>query len=76
MFSTGCGERQQPVIVAVDTSCEKYRHISATPEQISIIERFWSVMESWARQVAAHNKEYDGDCLKPAPAASRFGGPK
>lgn len=62
MFSTACADRPPPV-VSGDLSCERFRHISADDEQRGVINANWRIMESWARQVAAHNEEYDKDCL-------------
>jgi hypothetical protein len=56
-----------PPIVSADTSCERFRHISATPAQIKVYQDNWEVMESYADQVLAHNVEYDGKCLGVAP---------
>lgn len=56
------------LVVSGDLSCERFRHISATDEQRGLIEKYWSIMESWARQVAGHNIEYDKDCLNPPKA--------
>lgn len=72
---TAC-DKAAPPVVSGDLSCERFRHISATEEQIGLIRQYWSVMESWARQVFAHNQEYDKDCLKPPEPAKKFGGPK
>lgn len=50
-----------------DTSCERFRHISATEAQRAAIKADWGLWESYAIQIAAHNVEYDGNCLKPKP---------
>jgi hypothetical protein len=49
---------------SADTSCERFRHISATPAQIKVYQDNWEVMESYADQILSHNIEYDGHCLK------------
>lgn len=57
-----------PPIVSADTSCERFRHISATDAQIRIFADNWAEMESYADQVVAHNVEYDKHCLQePKP---------
>lgn len=61
-FSTACGSAPPPV-VSGDLSCERFRHISADDAQLGVISQNWTIMESWARQVAGHNEEYDKDCL-------------
>lgn len=53
-----------PPIVSADTSCERFRHISATDAQIRIFADNWAEMESYADQVVAHNVEYDKHCLQ------------
>jgi hypothetical protein len=60
MFSTGCA-KDAPV-VSGDLSCERFRHISADEQQRGIIAGNWTVMESWARQIASHNEVYDEAC--------------
>lgn len=60
MSSTGCAE---PPVVSGDLSCERFRHISADEAQRAVVAQNWTVMESWARQIAGHNEEYDKDCL-------------
>lgn len=62
---SACADK--PPIVSADTSCERFRHISATPAQIKVYQDNWEVMESYADQVLAHNIEYDGKCLGVAP---------
>lgn len=59
----GCGDRQPVFKVTADTACEKYRHISASDEQIEVFTKNWGVMKSYAQQVAAHNVVFDKDCL-------------
>lgn len=56
-----------PPIISGDTSCERFRHISATPAQIKVYQDNWEVMESYADQVVSHNLEYDKSCLGVAP---------
>jgi formylmethanofuran dehydrogenase subunit A len=53
-----------PLIISADTSCERFRHISATPAQIKVFSDNWEVMESYADAVVAHNITYDEHCLK------------
>ena len=59
-FSTSCAS---PPVVSGDLSCERFRHISATPFQIEIIARNYDAMETWVEAIAAHNIEYDKWCL-------------
>jgi len=66
---TACAERAPVFKVTADTACEKYRHISASDEQIEVFTRNWVVMKPYAQQVAAHNATYDRDCLAPKPGA-------
>lgn len=65
---SGCGRAEPPVVTA-DTSCESFRHISATDAQIGVFRDNWSVMETYADQIIAHNMEYDRKCL-PSDGAS------
>src|SRR5688572_9778608 len=60
MLSTGCG--RDPPVVSGDLSCERFRHISADDAQRAVVAQNWTVLESWARQIASHNEEYDKDC--------------
>ncbi len=62
LFSTSCAS---PPVVSGDLSCERFRHISATPFQIDIISKNYEALETFAEQVAAHNVEYDRACLEP-----------
>lgn len=66
---SGCGSQGPTFKVTADTSCEKYRHISASDEQIEVFTKNWGVMKSYAQQVAAHNAVFDKDCLAPKPGA-------
>ena len=65
MLSSGCGKA--PVIISADTSCERFRHISANDEQRAAIKADWGLWETFARQIADHNDEYDAACLKDPP---------
>jgi hypothetical protein len=56
-----------PPIISADTSCERFRHISATPAQIKVYQDNWEVMETYADQIVSHNLEYDRHCLGVAP---------
>ncbi len=56
-----------PPIISGDTSCERFRHISATPAQIKVYQDNWEVMESHADQLVSHNISYDSHCLGVAP---------
>lgn len=56
-----------PPIISGDTSCERFRHISATPAQIRVFADNWEVMEPYADQIVSHNVTYDGHCLGVAP---------
>ena len=62
LLLAGCAEK--PLIVSADTSCEKFRHISATDEQIKVFADNWAVMESYADAIITHNLVYDAACLK------------
>ena len=62
LLLTACADK--PPIVSADTSCERFRHISATDAQIKVFADNWEVMESYADQAVAHNIAYDGHCLK------------
>jgi hypothetical protein len=53
-----------PPIISGDTSCERFRHISATPAQIKVFADNWEVMEPYADQIVSHNVEYDAHCLR------------
>ncbi len=57
------GACSSPPVVSGDLSCERFRHVSASIEQIKFIEANYAIMETWATQIAAHNTEYDRDCL-------------
>lgn len=65
--ASGCADRPPPPIVSADTSCERFRHISANDAQIKVFTDNWEVMESYADQVIEHNIEYDKKCLGPEP---------
>jgi hypothetical protein len=56
-----------PPVISGDTSCERFRHISATPAQIKVFADNWEVMETYADQLVSHNLEYDRHCLGVAP---------
>jgi hypothetical protein len=60
-----CGSN--PPVISGDTSCERFRHISATPAQIKVFADNWEVMETYADSVVSHNIEYDRHCLGVAP---------
>jgi hypothetical protein len=60
---SGCADDRAPVTV-VDTSCDRFRHISANDAQIEVFKSNWDVMESYADQVVAHNIEFDKSCLE------------
>jgi hypothetical protein len=65
---SGCGSRPK-VEVSADTSCEVFRHIGANDAQIGVFRDNWTVMESYADQIIAHNMEYDKRCTSPGGAA-------
>jgi hypothetical protein len=65
LLLSACGSN--PPIISGDTSCERFRHISATPAQIKVFADNWEVMETYADAVVAHNIEYDRHCLGVAP---------
>jgi hypothetical protein len=52
------------VIVSADTSCERFRHISADDDQRAAIKADWGLWETFARQIAAHNEVYDAACAE------------
>lgn len=51
-------------MISADTSCERFRHISANDEQRAAIKADWGLWESFARQVASHNDAYDEQCAE------------
>ena len=65
MSSSGCA--RAPVIISADTSCERFRHISANDEQRAAIKADWGLWETFARQVATHNEVYDAQCTAVQP---------
>lgn len=69
MSLSGC---DSPPVVSGDLSCERFRHISATDSQRAHAVANYDLLESWLRQIVAHNDEYDKDCLSP-PAADPKG---
>lgn len=66
LLLSACAPQLPPV--SADTSCERFRHISATDAQIKVFADNWEVMESYADSVVAHNIEYDKHCLSGPPA--------
>ena len=62
LLLSACADK--PPIVSADTSCERFRHISATDAQIKVFADNWDVMESYADQIVSHNVEYEAQCLK------------
>lgn len=63
LFTTMLAACSSPPVVSGDLSCERFRHISATAQQIQLLSDHYDVMESWAIQIAEHNTEFDKDCL-------------
>ena len=61
----GCAEKA-PIMVSGDLSCERFRHISASDEQIAALKPLRAILRSWLEQIAAHNTEYDKDCVGTA----------
>lgn len=57
----------KPPMPTADTSCERFRYVSANDAQIRVFEQNWDVMESYADQVIANNIEYQRHCLGVAP---------
>lgn len=55
------------MIISADTSCERFRHISANDEQRAAIKADWGLWETFARQVATHNDVYDAACTSAEP---------
>ncbi len=62
---TGCGSG--PVVVSTDTSCTRFRHISATDSQRAFMSSDWPLWQSLGVQIAEHNTEFDKTCLAPKP---------
>jgi sugar (pentulose or hexulose) kinase len=62
LLLSACADK--PPIVSADTSCERFRHISANDAQIKVFSDNWEGMESYADAVVAHNITYDEHCLK------------
>jgi hypothetical protein len=62
LLLSACGSN--PPAISGDTSCERFRHISATPAQIKVFADNWEVMEAYADQIVSHNVEYDAHCLR------------
>lgn len=62
LLLAACSDK--PPMPSADTSCERFRHISATDAQIKVFADNWDVMESLADQLVEHNDQYDGHCLK------------
>ena len=62
---SGCAKA--PVIISADTSCERFRHISADDEQRAAIKADWGLWETYARQIATHNEAYDAACTAVQP---------
>jgi hypothetical protein len=65
----GCSDK--PPIVSADTSCERFRHISATEAQIKAIKENWEFWESYVDQIVEHNDQYDRQCIDPPPGAKK-----
>ena len=65
MSLTNCGKA--PVIISADTSCERFRHISADDDQRAAIKADWGLWETFARQIADHNDAYDAQCTAVQP---------
>ena len=65
MSSSGCDRR--PIVISADTSCERFRHISANDEQRAAIKADWGLWETFARAVATHNDVYDAACTAVQP---------
>lgn len=54
-------------MISADTSCERFRHISANDEQRAAIKADWGLWETLARQIADHNDAYDAHCAPVQP---------
>ena len=65
MSSTSCAEKR--IVISADTSCERFRHISANDEQRAAIKADWGLWETFARAVADHNDVYDAACTAVQP---------
>lgn len=59
---TACDRR--PLVISADTSCERFRHISANDEQRAAIKADWGLWETLARQIADNNDAYDAACTE------------
>lgn len=57
-----CANRDPPQLI--DTSCDRFAHISANDAQLEVFKANWDVMESYADQVVAHNIEYEKSCIQ------------
>lgn len=60
--ATSCSKPEPPV-VSGDLSCERFRHISATPAQINVLVGDEDLWGSYTDQIVAHNIEYDKACV-------------
>lgn len=58
---SACAEEKP--LQTVDTSCDRFAHISANDAQLKVFQDNWDTMESYADQVVAHNIEFDKRCL-------------
>ena len=65
LLLTACSDK--PPIVSADTSCERFRYVSANDAQIKVFADNWAVMESYADQIIGNNLEYTKHCLGVAP---------
>lgn len=54
------------MVITADTSCERFRHVSASAAQVAAMKADWGLWETYAVQIAQHNVEYDKHCLAPA----------
>ena len=61
LLLSACADK--PPIVSADTSCERFRYVSANDAQIRVFEQNWDVMESYADQVIANNMAFE-HCFK------------
>ncbi len=63
-FSTSCASlgNSKPPIVSSDTSCIRYKHISADDAQRAAMATNMTLWRSLAVQVADHNDAYDKAC--------------
>jgi len=58
---TACADDKPPPLT-IDTSCDRFAHISFTEAQIKAVESNYDLWESAVDQVVSHNIEFDKRC--------------